>query len=141
MLLNPLSSYFAYVDVKLDLRKDCRFDSRVKKAHWDDNLHIWHVACDGKQGAYKAAARHLIICTVRLLYLLFIRLLTLTQGFASKPHTPKLKGLETFQGTWSHTGRWPKEGVETTGKRVGVIGTGASGVQVIQEIGRHVRMN
>lgn len=61
------------------------------------------------------------------------------QGFASKPYTPNLKGLETFQGAWTHTARWPKEGIETTGKRIGVIGTGASGVQVIQEIGRHVR--
>ncbi|KAF8553192.1 cyclohexanone monooxygenase [Imleria badia] len=117
-----LQSYFAYVDEKLDLRKDCRFDSRVKQAHWDDQSHVWHVTSDGKDGVYKAAARHLVMCT----------------GFASKPYTPNLKGLETFRGPWSHTARWPREGMETNGKRVGVIGTGASGVQVIQEIGPHV---
>jgi hypothetical protein len=61
-----LRAYFAYVDDKLKLRKDCRFDSRVKQAHWDDQLHIWHVTSDGKDGVYKAAARHLIMCTVRL---------------------------------------------------------------------------
>ncbi|KAF8553191.1 cyclohexanone monooxygenase [Imleria badia] len=110
------------VDEKLDLRKDCRFDSRVKQAHWDDQSHVWHVTSDGKDGVYKAAARHLVMCT----------------GFASKPYTPNLKGLETFRGPWSHTARWPREGMETNGKRVGVIGTGASGVQVIQEIGPHV---
>ncbi|KAF8438896.1 cyclohexanone monooxygenase [Boletus edulis BED1] len=117
-----LQAYFAYVDDKLNLHKDCRFNSRVTHTHWDDQLHVWHLACDGKDGVYKATARHLIMC----------------MGFASKSYTPKLKGLETFQGEWSHTARWPKEGIETSGKRVGVIGTGASGVQVIQEIGRHV---
>jgi len=62
----PLTRYFAYVDDKLKLRKDCRFDSRVKQAHWDDKLHVWHVTSDGKDGVYQAAARHLIVCTVRL---------------------------------------------------------------------------
>ena len=60
------------------------------------------------------------------------------QGFGSKPYIPQFKGLETFKGPWSHTGRWPKEGIDTSGKRVGIIGTGASGVQVIQEIGGQV---
>ncbi|KIJ64835.1 hypothetical protein HYDPIDRAFT_131981 [Hydnomerulius pinastri MD-312] len=118
-----LQAYFAYVGDKLDLRKHCRFDSTVKSAHWDDDLHIWHVTSDGKEGLYKASGRHLIVCT----------------GFASKPYIPELKGLGTFQGPCVHTGRWPKEGIETTGKKVGIIGTGASGVQVIQEIGPHAQ--
>ncbi|KAG9311543.1 cyclohexanone monooxygenase [Chiua virens] len=118
-----LQAYFEYVDEKFDLRKDCRFDSSVKQAHWDDQQHIWHVTSDGKQGVYKTAARYLILCT----------------GFGSKPYIPKLKGLETFNGVWSHTARWPKEGIETSGKKVGVIGTGASGVQVVQEIGQRVQ--
>ncbi|KAI9458454.1 cyclohexanone monooxygenase [Boletus coccyginus] len=117
-----LQAYFAYVDDKLKLRKYCRFDSRVEQAHWDEKLHVWHVTSDGKDGMYQAAARHLIICT----------------GFASKPYTPKLKGLESFQRIWTHTARWPNEGIEMSGKRVGVIGTGPSGVQMIQEIGQHV---
>ena len=50
-----------------------------------------------------------------------------------------MKGSDTFKGPCCHTSRWPKEGIDTTGKRVGVIGTGASGVQVIQEIGPQVR--
>ncbi|KIJ67048.1 hypothetical protein HYDPIDRAFT_85439 [Hydnomerulius pinastri MD-312] len=118
-----LQAYFKYVGDKLNLRKDCRFDSTVKSAHWDDELHSWHVTSDGKEGLYRASSRHLIVCT----------------GFASKPYTPDIKGLGTFQGPCVHTGRWPKEGIETTGKKVGVIGTGASGVQVIQEIGPHVK--
>ena len=56
------------MDDKFDLRKDCRFDSTVKQAHWDDRLHIWHIISSGKNGVCKAAARHLIMCTVRLAY-------------------------------------------------------------------------
>ncbi|KAG9311539.1 cyclohexanone monooxygenase [Chiua virens] len=117
-----LQAYFTYVAEKLDLRKHCRFDSPIQQAHWDDQLHLWHVTANGKDGIYSATARHLILCT----------------GFGSKPYIPDLKGLETFKGVWSHTSRWPKEGIETTGKKVGIIGTGASGVQVIQEIGQQV---
>ena len=62
----------------------------------------------------------------------------ITQGFASKPYIPDIRGHLTFKGPCCHTSRWPKEGIETTGKRVGVVGTGASGVQVIQEIGPRV---
>ncbi|KAF8442816.1 cyclohexanone monooxygenase [Boletus edulis BED1] len=118
-----IHAYFAYVSDKLDLRKDCRFDSTVKSAHWDDQLHLWHISCDEKENPYNVSARHLIACT----------------GFASKPYTPDLKGLNTFQGVSTHTGRWPELGIETTGERVAVIGTGASGVQVIQEIASHVK--
>ncbi|KAK6214349.1 hypothetical protein LQW54_004577 [Pestalotiopsis sp. IQ-011] len=56
-------------------------------------------------------------------------------GFASKTYTPRLDGLDTFEGFSCHTAKWPKEEVDLKGKRVGVIGTGASGVQVIQELG------
>ncbi|KAF8550520.1 cyclohexanone monooxygenase [Imleria badia] len=117
-----LQAYFAYVGDKLDVRPHCRFDTVVKQAHWDDQLHLWHVTAEGKEGIYKAAARYLTLCT----------------GFASKPYIPDIKGRDTFKGPSCHTSRWPKEGIETTGKRVGIIGTGASGVQVIQEIGPQV---
>jgi cation diffusion facilitator CzcD-associated flavoprotein CzcO len=58
----------------------------------------------------------------------------LCTGFAAKPYIPLIKGLEDFQGICHHTGLWPQDGVDFKGKYVGVIGTGASGVQVIQEI-------
>ncbi|KAK5261405.1 hypothetical protein LTR20_006738 [Exophiala xenobiotica] len=57
------------------------------------------------------------------------------KGFASKKHIPNLKGFDTFEGTCYHTSLWPQNGVDFRGKRVGIIGTGASGVQVIQETG------
>ncbi|KAG8216622.1 cyclohexanone monooxygenase [Butyriboletus roseoflavus] len=117
-----LQAYFTYVGDKLDLRRHCRFDTVVKQAHWDDQLHLWHVTAEGKEGLYKASARYLVLC----------------MGFASKPYIPNIKGRDAFKGPCCHTSRWPKEGIETAGKRVGVIGTGASGVQVIQEIGPQV---
>ena len=60
-----MDSYFAYVGDKLDLRPHCRFDTVVKQARWDDQLHLWHVTAEGKEGFYKASARYLVLCTVR----------------------------------------------------------------------------
>jgi cation diffusion facilitator CzcD-associated flavoprotein CzcO len=59
-------------------------------------------------------------------------------GFASKRYVPPFKGLDKFKGLVSHTAVWPQEPVDWKGKRVGVVGTGASGVQVIQEVGPDV---
>lgn len=61
------------------------------------------------------------------------RIMILCAGFASKPYTPPFKGLETFKGVVHHTYHWPKDGVDMTGLHIGVIGTGATGVQVVQE--------
>lgn len=55
-------------------------------------------------------------------------------GFASKTYVPDYKGLDQFKGKWYHTANWPEGGVDVKGKRVGVIGNGATGVQLIQEI-------
>src|SRR5919204_3868939 len=59
-------------------------------------------------------------------------------GVLSAHYVPDFAGLESFQGTWCHTGRWPQDGLEVAGKRVGVIGTGASAVQLIPEIAKDV---
>lgn len=110
-----LRRYFDYVDQKLDIRKDISFNKRVIEAHFDADGNRWRVkAEDGTE----AHPRFLVLCT----------------GFAAKAYVPVLKGLESFQGISSHTAKWPQEGIDLKGKRVGVIGTGASGVQVIQEI-------
>ena len=125
---------------KLDLRPHCRFDTTVKQAHWDDQLYIWHITAEGKKGLYKASARYLILCIVSAPSIVSQHDQRRNyQGFTSKPYIPDIKGCEMFRGPCSHIGRWPKEGIEITGKRVGVIGTGAGGVQVIQEIGPQVR--
>jgi len=113
---DELRRYFAYVDAKLDLSRDVRFDTRVTAARFDADAEQWEIECaDG----HRSRARFLIPCT----------------GFAAKAYVPDLPGLERFAGPCFHTAHWPQDGLDLTGRRVGVIGTGASGVQVIQEAG------
>jgi cation diffusion facilitator CzcD-associated flavoprotein CzcO len=109
-----LRRYFQYVDGKLDLSRDVRFRTRVTSAAFDEGRSEWLVATD--DGA-STRARFVIACT----------------GFAAKPYVPDLPGLARFGGPCHHTAEWPQQGLDLTGKRVGVIGTGASGVQVVQE--------
>src|SRR3546814_20718363 len=54
-------------------------------------------------------------------------------GFVSKPYFPDSPGIEDFEGEWCHTARWPQEVIDLAGRKIAVIGTGASGVQVVQE--------
>ncbi|KAG5637483.1 hypothetical protein H0H81_004406 [Sphagnurus paluster] len=111
---DELVAYFEHVDKKLDLSRDIDFDTRVTGATFDVSTERWIVST---QNGRTARPRFLILCT----------------GFASKPLLPNYPGLSSFQGTIHHTARWPQQGVDLAGKRVGVIGTGSSGVQVIQE--------
>lgn len=111
-----LEAYFKHVDEKLDISRDVVFNTRVLSAKFNTTTDRWAVTLDDGRTVH---ARFLSLCT----------------GFASKPYTPAFKGFDTFKGVKHHTSRWPKEGVEVKGKRVAVIGTGATGVQVIQEIG------
>ncbi|KAF5314793.1 hypothetical protein D9758_017505 [Tetrapyrgos nigripes] len=105
-----LQAYFAYVDQKLDLRKDIFFESRVKEARWDEEEGKWMI---GTEDGKKTKARWFVMCT----------------GIGSKHYVPQIKGLERFKGERYHTARWPKDEISWKEKRVGVIGTGASGVQ------------
>jgi len=109
--------YFHYVDHKLDLSRDIRFNTRVSGAEFDEKQNQWIVRTDD---GTLTRARFFVLCT----------------GFGSKPYIPTLEGLESFSGECHHTAKWPQQGLDFTGKRVGVIGTGASGVQVIQEAGK-----
>ncbi|MGI9323648.1 MAG: flavin-containing monooxygenase [Pseudomonadales bacterium] len=112
-----LRRYFQHVDRKLDLSRDVRFSTSVTAAKFDERDRLWHIECaDG----HRALARYFVACT----------------GFASKAYVPEFSGLEGFAGHCIHTAHWPQQGLDLAGKRVGVIGTGASGVQVIQEAGK-----
>lgn len=114
---DEVREYFAYLDRTLDLSKDIRFNTRVTSADFDAERNQWVVqTSDGTT----ARCTYLVPCL----------------GFASKPYIPSFPGVDTFSGTWHHTALWPQEGLDFTGKRVAVIGTGASGVQVIQESAR-----
>jgi cyclohexanone monooxygenase len=114
---DELRRYFRYVDEKLELSRDIRFDSRVSAARFDPDTDQWQIECaDG----HRTQTRFFVPCT----------------GFAAKPYVPSIAGMERFAGPCVHTAHWPQDGLDLTGRRVGVIGTGASGVQVVQEAGR-----
>lgn len=109
-----LRKYFDYVDKKWDLRKDTQFNTRISSAVFDEQDNKWTLkTTDGQE----MRCRFFVLCT----------------GFASKPFIPDIEGRESFAGIMHHTGLWPQEGVDFTGKRVGIIGTGASAIQVTQE--------
>ena len=109
-----LRKYFNHVDKVLDIRKDVSFNTRVTSAQFDESTAKWIVMTeDGR----RAKATYLILGT----------------GFAAKRHFPDWKGLDSFKGVIHHSSFWPEEGVDVTGKRVGVIGTGSTGVQIAQE--------
>jgi len=104
--------YANHVADRFDLRKDIQLNTRVSAATFDEARHRWTVVTDdGKQ----VSAQFCIMAT----------------GCLSSTNTPKFAGLDTFRGPVYHTGQWPHEGVDFTGKRVGVIGTGSSAIQSI----------
>lgn len=109
-----LRQYFEHVDTVWDLRRDIRFETRVQGATWSEAGRSWQI---GTGAGDSLRSRFLVLCT----------------GFAAKAHIPDFPGLDDFAGAWHHTAHWPQEGIDLTGLRVGVIGTGASGVQVTQE--------
>ena len=109
-----LRAYFRYVDEKLGLSRDIRFNARVEEAEFDSARNRWTVrSSDGSL----ASARYLVLCT----------------GLSAKPYVPNLPGLSDFAGERHHTAQWPQHGLDLVSKRVGIIGTGASGVQMAQE--------
>ncbi len=102
---------------KLDLRRDIQFNTRVTAAAFDEGRNRWAISTsDGG----RVSARFFITAV----------------GCLSAANLPQFEGLETFQGQWYHTGQWPHEGVDFTGQRVAVIGTGATGVQVVPEVAK-----
>ncbi len=114
--------YQQYVADKLDLRRDIQFNTRVTSAVYDDDAGRWTVETDRGD---RFSARYCIMAT----------------GCLSAASVPDFEGLKDFEGETYHTGDWPHEGVDFTGKRVGVIGTGSSGIQsipVIAEQAAHV---
>ncbi len=109
--------YLNRVADKFDLRRDMQFNSRVTAAHWDDAATQWSVTLASGQ---QARARFLFTAV----------------GILSTPTLPRIPGVDTFRGPAYHTGRWPHTPVDFTGKRVGIIGTGATAIQAIPEIAR-----
>lgn len=100
---------------KFGLRKHIRFNTRVVAASFDENTGLWTVTTDKGEA-------------------LTTRFLVLNSGGLSAPRKAPFPGAESFAGLSCHTANWPKDGVDLAGKRVGVIGTAATGIQVIQTI-------
>jgi cation diffusion facilitator CzcD-associated flavoprotein CzcO len=114
--------YLNHVADRFDLRRDIRFKSRVTAAHYDEAANRWHVRTETGE---RFTTKFLITAV----------------GCLSSANVPKIPGLEDFAGRWYHTGQWPHEGVDFTGKRVGQVGTGSTGIQaapVIAEAAAHL---
>ncbi|WP_380787790.1 flavin-containing monooxygenase [Sphingomonas sp. R86521] len=112
-------AYASFVADKLDLRKDFRFETRVTRAAWDDARRLWIVTTD--RGDHFEAT-YCIMAT----------------GPLSIPKDPEIAGLETFAGAIYRAQKWPHEEVDFSDRRVGLIGTGSSGIQIVTEVGKAV---
>ena len=108
-----------YVADKCDLRKYYQFNTKVLAAHYDEESQRWRVKTDRGD---VVEAKYLVTCC----------------GMLSAPLNEMFKGQDSFKGQIFHTARWPKEPVDYTNKKVGVIGIGATGIQVIQTIADQV---
>lgn len=104
--------YINHVADRFDLRRDVQLNTRVTSALFNPVTGRWTLKTD------KGDVVNAQFCVM-------------ASGNLSTPRVPDFKGLETFQGKWYHTGLWPQEGVDFSGLRVAVIGTGSSGVQMI----------
>ncbi|TVY58224.1 Baeyer-Villiger monooxygenase, partial [Lachnellula suecica] len=115
-----IRKYFEYVDRKWDMKRSVSLNSNVVLAEFDESDSKWTITCEDG-------------LVTRCQF--FISAI----GFAAKSYTPPFKNIESFRGPCFHTAHWPQKGIDLKNKRVAVIGTGASGVQVIQEIAPMVK--
>lgn len=107
--------YARHVADRFGLRRDIQFHTRVASAHWDEASRLWVVCTDD---GVESKAKFVVWAT----------------GCLSVPTEPAIDGLEKFEGDIYHTGRWPHEGVDFSGRRVGVIGSGSSAIQAVPMI-------
>jgi cation diffusion facilitator CzcD-associated flavoprotein CzcO len=112
-----LERYYNRAADHLQLRPDIRLNTRIASMVWDETARLWILRSDNGD---EFRTRFVIMAT----------------GILSAPNYPKVPGIDRFQGELHHTATWPHEHVDFTGKRVAVVGTGASGVQIIPIIAR-----
>tara|TARA_A100001037_G_scaffold18_1_gene28 strand:- start:62 stop:1654 length:1593 start_codon:yes stop_codon:yes gene_type:complete len=111
--------YLNYVADKFDLRREMRFNAKVTAAHFDDDTNSWTVTTESGEQATAP-------------------LLIMGLGPLSAHTLPNIPGRDDYEGPAYHTARWPHEPVDLKDKRVGIIGTGACGIQAIQTIAKEV---
>jgi cation diffusion facilitator CzcD-associated flavoprotein CzcO len=102
--------YLNFVADRFGLKRDIKFNSRVSSAHYDEAANRWRVRTDAGET-------------------FVVKFLVTAVGCLSAANVPAIPGLQDFKGTWYHTGQWPHDGVDFSGKRVGMIGTGSTGIQ------------
>src|SRR4051794_9397973 len=113
---HEIRAYLEHVAARFDLTRDITFRTTVTAAAYDEESRTWTVTTQAEDGpSGRLVCRYLITAV----------------GALSVANTPDFPGLESFRGETYHTGHWPHEGVDFTGKRVGVIGAGASAVQAV----------
>ena len=112
-----LLEYINFVGKRLDLNKHYQFNTRVHRAQWDEARQLWVLKTD-KGETWEAP--YCIMAT----------------GPLSVPKDPEIPGLSRFKGALYRAAKWPQEPVRFEGKRVGVIGTGSTGIQIVQEVGK-----
>ncbi|MGA6222082.1 flavin-containing monooxygenase [Streptomyces umbrinus] len=110
-------AYLEWVADRLDLRRSFTFNTRVTSATWDESVSRWIVRTDD---GWTHTARYVVSGV----------------GVLSVPKSPEFTGVDSFEGELYRTSSWPHEPVDFTGKRVAVIGTGSTGIQVIQEVAK-----
>jgi 4-hydroxyacetophenone monooxygenase len=120
--LQPVNeAYFNWVADHFDLRDDIRFGTEVTAARWNDARQLWEIETLGPEGRSTSTA-NAVISSV---------------GFLSRGHVPEFEGQGDFDGEIFHTSRWP-DGLDLTGKKVAVVGSGASSYQMIPELVKQV---
>lgn len=107
--------YLNFVADHFDLKRSFRFKTKLLSAHYDEQANLWELCTDDGE-RYRT------------------RFLISAVGNLSSANIPAIPGLDRFKGPWYHTGQWPHEGVNFTGLRVGVVGTGSTGIQAIPVI-------
>ena len=112
---NDILAYANHVADRFDLRRDIQFETRIKSALFDRETNRWTIETEKGE---RVSAQFCIMAV----------------GNLSTPRVPDFKGVDSFKGEWYHSGLWPKEGVDFTGKRVGIIGTGSTGIQIIPQV-------
>ena len=110
-----LLRYLDHVADRFDLRRDIELDTRVAQARYDAEQGAWQLTTH--DGTRCSATFCIMAC-----------------GCLSSPHRPAIEGLDDYEGDCYHSARWPHGGVELAGRRVGVIGTGSSGIQLIPRV-------
>jgi 4-hydroxyacetophenone monooxygenase len=115
---DEMMEYFNDVADSLGLRQHMQFNTQVTRLEYDEDAQLWHVTCADGSGAERVIEANVVVSCV---------------GIFAEPKLPPIRGLDTFGGPMFHSSRWPAD-LDVTGKRVAVIGTGASAMQIVPAI-------